>query len=219
VYQPKLSDAAGVDFAPEILVARDGIASYDPYFLVPQRADHLYHSLLAGVAWSQDFISMYGKRIPLPRLTAWYGDRDACYTYSGIANRPHPWTPELRTILDELFARTGVRFNSVLLNQYRTGNDSLSWHADDEKELGSDPVVASVSLGATRRFELKHRDEATIAIDLQHGSLLVMSGPLQHFWKHRIPKQKDAVGTRINLTFRVVDASRNHKTTVRKSSK
>jgi alkylated DNA repair dioxygenase AlkB len=215
VYQPKLFDAVGVDFAPEIVVARDGIATYDPYFLAPQRADHLYHSLLARIEWSQEFILMYGKRIPLPRLTAWYGDRDASYTYSGIANRPRVWTPELRSILDELLARTGVRFNSVLLNQYRTGNDSLSWHADDEKELGPDPVIASVSLGATRRFEFKHRDEQTIALDLQHGSLLLMSGALQHFWRHRVPKQRDTTSTRINLTFRVVDARRNDTNALR----
>jgi alkylated DNA repair dioxygenase AlkB len=215
MYQPKLSDAPEVDFSPRVLVERDGLVTYDPYFLAPETADRAFHSILSGTAWAQEFLKMYGRRIPFPRLTAWYGDPGAAYTYSGIRNEPHSWTPELRELRDRIAKRIGVRFNSVLLNQYRNGQDGLSWHADDEPELGDEPIIASVSLGAVREFQLKHQgDGEVLSIPLEHGSLLVMSGKTQRYWRHRVPKERDIQSARINLTFRVIDAAKYTRKTV-----
>jgi alkylated DNA repair dioxygenase AlkB len=208
MYQPKLADAPEVDFSPRIVLDRDGLVTYDPYFLSPEVADRAFHSLLSGTTWSQEFLKMYGRRIPFPRLTAWYGDSGAAYTYSGIRNEPHAWTPDLRELRDRIARRIGVRFNSVLLNQYRYGADSLSWHADDEPELGNEPVIASLSLGVLREFQLKHRvDGELITVPLENGSLLVMSGETQRHWRHRVPKERNVKSARINLTFRVIDAA------------
>ena len=150
---------------------------------------------------------MYGQRIAVPRLTAWFGDPRATYSYSGITMTPEAWTPlllELKSLVEP--KALGTPFNSVLLNLYRDGNDSVSWHSDDEPELGTNPVIASVSLGQARTFRLKHKRDDSIPpveIELTHGSLLVMSGALQHFWKHQLPKRKSkSLGPRINLTFR-----------------
>jgi alkylated DNA repair dioxygenase AlkB len=208
MYQPKLSDSPEADFAPRIVLNRDGLVTYDAYFLEPPAADHAFHTLLGDTPWTQEFLQMYGRRIPFPRLTAWYGDRGASYTYSGIKNEPLVWTPVLRDLRELLARRTGVRFNSVLLNLYRHGEDSLSWHADDEPELGPEPVIASLSLGADRQFQLKHRVDGEIrSILLESGSLLLMSGATQRSWLHRVPKERNVRQTRINLTFRVIDAT------------
>jgi alkylated DNA repair dioxygenase AlkB len=207
MYEPTLFDAPETDYAPEVVINHDGLATYDRYFLDPTRADHIFNALLSKAAWSQEFLNMYGKRIPFPRLTAWYGDPNASYSYSGVRNEPAAWLPELATLRNELLLRTGIRFNSVLLNQYRNGDDSLSWHSDNEPELGTEPTIASVSLGVSRLFELKHRTESTVVpIRLDHGSLLLMSGSLQAHWTHRIPKERAITRSRINLTFRVIDA-------------
>ena len=150
---------------------------------------------------------MHGKTLPVPRLQAWYGTPQARYGYSGILLDPLPFTPLLLTVLDKLQQCTGQQFNAVLLNNYRDGNDSVSWHSDDEKELGDDPVIASLSLGATRRFELRHRhrkDLGTLKLDLSHGSLLLMGKGLQPNWLHQIPKQPGQQGARLNLTFRFI---------------
>ena len=148
---------------------------------------------------------MYGKELPFPRLTAWYGDQDQTYTFSGITLQPHPWTPELLEIKKKLESRAGTSFNSVLLNRYRDGKDSISWHQDNEKELGKNPIIASVNFGATRTFQLRHiHTGEKISIQLTHGSLVIMMGELQHFWKHQIPKTRKPVGERINLTFRTI---------------
>jgi alkylated DNA repair dioxygenase AlkB len=148
---------------------------------------------------------MYGKILPFPRLTAWYGDDDKPYSFSGINLNPKPWNTVLLEIKNEIDLKCKKYFNSVLLNLYRDGNDSISWHTDAEKELGINPTIASLNLGATRKFQLKHMDtNEKIEIELKHGSLLVMQGSLQHFWKHQIPKTKKKVGERINLTFRII---------------
>ena len=139
--------------------------------------------------------------MPIPRLTAWHGA--AGYVYSGIRLTPAAWTPpllELKALAERL---AGERFNSVLLNLYRDGRDSVSWHADNEPGLGRDPVIASLSLGAVRRFQLKHRRlDERLALDLPHGSCLIMAGATQHHWLHQLPKTTRPVGPRINLTFR-----------------
>ena len=208
--QPKLFDAPQLDEAPRVIVERDGVVTYDPYFVDPWAGDELFQQLRAETPWKQEYLRMYGREIAFPRLTAWYGDRGASYSYSGIHNEPLAWSGALRTLRDQLRTRLGVRFNSVLLNLYRSGRDSLSWHADDEPELGEEPIIASVSLGATRRFLLKHvATGEVIEISLEHGSLLVMSGSTQGHWKHQVPKEAKVFSERINLTFRVIDARRN----------
>jgi alkylated DNA repair dioxygenase AlkB len=210
--KPTLFDAPQLDDAPRVVIDYDGLVTYDPYFLDPWVGDELFSTLRSEISWTQEHLRMYGREIAFPRLTAWYGDRGATYSYSGVSNEPSPWIRSLQIVRDRLTAALGVKFNSVLLNLYRSGQDSLSWHSDDEPELGPEPVIASVSLGATRRFSLKHMATGkTITVPLQHGSLLVMSGSTQNCWKHQVPKEGNAAGERINLTFRVIDAQRNDR--------
>lgn len=157
-----------------------------------------------NIRWRQDSMKIYGKSIPLPRLTAWYGDPGAAYTYSGIKSEPNPWNDGLLHIKRRVENVVDGSFNSVLLNWYRDGKDSLSWHADDEKELGPDPVIASANFGATRDFQLRFNKDhdLKITIPLKHGTLLVMAGELQRHWKHAVPKRANVDGSRFNLTFR-----------------
>jgi alkylated DNA repair dioxygenase AlkB len=214
--QPRLFDAPQLDEAPRTVLDHDGVVTYDPYFIDPWTADELFTVLRTETPWKQETLQMYGREIPFPRLTAWYGDPGATYTYSGIKNEPLPWNPILKILRDRLESELRAKFNSVLLNFYRSGRDSLSWHADDEPELGSEPVIASVSLGAARRFLLRHRGTAeTIEVPLEHGSLLVMSGPTQMHWKHQVPKDGKVDSGRINLTFRLINANRYDPAPVR----
>ncbi|NJP09044.1 MAG: alpha-ketoglutarate-dependent dioxygenase AlkB [Leptolyngbyaceae cyanobacterium RU_5_1] len=166
-----------------------------------------FTNLLNDVNWQQDYIKLYGKSIPLPRLTAWYGDGDKSYTYSGIKMKPKSWTPTLLEIKSRIEKLAEMRFNSVLLNLYRNGKDSVAWHSDDELELGQNPPIGSVSFGGSRRFSLRHKhrkDLKIIDIDLTNGSFLLMKGATQHYWQHQIPKTAKIVQPRINLTFRVI---------------
>lgn len=162
--------------------------------------------LVAETGWRQDAIRLYGREMLQPRLHAWYGDAEAVYTYSGLRNVPLPWTPllsELRGIVEDA---AEARFNSVLLNLYRDGRDSMGMHSDDEPELGAQPVIASVSLGATRTFILRHRrDKALkpVRVPLGEADLLIMRGDTQANWAHSINKQAQA-GARLNLTFRLI---------------
>ena len=182
-------------------------------FLDSGEADEIFGHLRTETDWEQEFLSMYGREIASPRLTAWYGDPDAVYVYSGIWHQPHAWSPFLLDIRDRIEARTGFRANGVLLNYYRTGEDSVSWHTDDEPELGRDPVIASVSLGAVRTLQMRHKDGVDIPrvdIELPHGSLLMMGGACQRMWQHQLPKRRGRhdPGPRINLTYRRVVAPR-----------
>ena len=149
---------------------------------------------------------MFGKQIYQPRYTAWYGDSDKPYTYSGLTLQPKPWNKGLRYLKNEVDKIAGVTFNSVLMNWYRDGEDYMGWHADDEKELGKNPVIASVNFGATRRFLLRRKDDKKLKIEfpLKHGSLLIMKGELQHYWQHSVPKERKVKEDRFNLTFRVI---------------
>ncbi len=169
-------------------------------------AARLFDELRGQIDWRQEEILMFGRRVPVPRRVAWHGDPGASYTYSGTEHHPLPWTPALERVRGRVTGLTGVHFNAVLLNLYRDGRDGMGWHADDEPELGCDPVIASVSLGATRRFCLRHRRRKDLRLDvpLAHGSLLLMSGATQHHWVHALPKTTVPVGERINLTFRRV---------------
>jgi alkylated DNA repair dioxygenase AlkB len=166
----------------------------------------LMHDLRSTIDWRQEQVLVFGRRHPVPRLVAWHGDPGARYTYSGSPHEPLPWTPVLERVRARVQALAGHEFNAVLLNLYRDGRDGMGWHADDEPELGPEPVIASVSLGATRRFCLRHRGRRRQKADipLPHGSLLVMSGATQRHWVHAVPKTTVPVGERINLTFRSV---------------
>jgi alkylated DNA repair dioxygenase AlkB len=179
---------------------------YHKDFLQSIEADVLFHQLMNETPWRQDPITVFGKSYPQPRLTALYGNQELSYGYSGIRMQPLPWTETLLEIKNKIEHLTPVKFTTVLLNLYRDGKDSNGWHADNEKELGINPYIASLSLGQCRDFQLKHNTikEERIKIELHHGSLLLMGGTTQHFWKHQMAKTVKPIGPRINLTFRVV---------------
>lgn len=174
---------------------------YDPNFLSNLEADRYFSSLRSTLPWQQERITMFGRSVLQPRLQAWHGD--VAYTYSGLTMSPHPWTPELSDLKASSEAIAEVKFNSVLANLYRNGQDSMGWHQDNEPELGKNPVIASINLGETRRFVLRNLHCKTqIEYELSHGALLIMAGELQHHWKHAVPKTAKPKGERINLTFR-----------------
>ncbi len=170
------------------------------------RANHYFETLKETVSWQQDDITIFGKTHKQPRLTALYANNDKPYSYSNIIMHPHQFTSELSQIRTDIEQEIKHQFTSVLLNLYRDGNDSNGWHADNEKELGKNPIIASVSFGAVRPFHFKHRHLKTekYQLNLNHGSLLVMKGEMQHFWLHQIAKTKKNIGARINLTFRSI---------------
>ncbi len=184
----------------------DAEIEYYPSFFDWARANELFDQLKTAIPWQQDDITVFGKTHPQPRLTALFGNEGKQYSYSNIVMQPHPWTPLLVYIRNEVEEVTAERFSTVLLNYYRDGKDSNGWHADNEKELGRNPIIASVSFGAERAFHLQHNTikEQKLKINLEHGSLLMMKGATQHFWKHQIPKTTKPIGPRINLTFRVI---------------
>ena len=176
-------------------------------FLPCSVADSYFESLLRDTAWKENQVFVWGKWHKQPRLIAWHGDPDASYSYSGSAMKPEPWSTTLTELRRHVESASHARFNSVLLNLYRDQNDRMGWHRDNEPELGLQPTIASISLGATRDLRLKHRDRARSKfsrVALTHGSLLVMAGDTQKNWLHAINKQTKPCGPRINLTFRVV---------------
>ncbi len=189
------------------------VVLYAEVFTPGERAQ-LCEELRTTVAWTQERLRLYGQDRPLPRLTAWYGDEGAAYTYSHIAMQPRPWTATLRAIKTRVEHLAETPFNSVLLNLYRDGRDSVAWHQDNEPELGEHPVIASVSLGAARRFQLRHTVKRTLPpvdLVLPPGSLLLMRGETQRWWQHRLPKTAQPVAPRLNLTFRHVVLSSHTK--------
>jgi len=189
----------------ELTPIRNGKFLHIKNFFDKSISDRYFKSLLDSIDWKQEKMNMYGKELLFPRLTAWYGDNDKPYSFSGITLQPQQWTKELLEIKRKVETKVDASFNSVLLNRYRNGNDSISWHTDAEKELGKNPIIASVNFGATREFQLRHiHTKEKLSIKLSHGSLLIMLGELQHFWQHQIPKTKKPVSERINLTFRVI---------------
>lgn len=186
-------------------IIRNGEFFYFPNFFSKAESDLFLQNLKENIDWKQESMNMYGKQANFPRLTAWYGDNDKPYSFSGITLAPKVWTRELLEIKNKIEPLSKVQFNSVLLNRYRSGNDSISWHTDAEKELGINPVIASVNFGATRKFQLRHiKTKEKLEIELTHGSLLIMQGELQHYWQHQVPKTSKVVNERINLTFRVI---------------
>ena len=191
---------------PIILNIPNGEVCYFPNFYSKELADEIFVALLKETSWQQDEITVYGKKHKQPRLTALYGNEGKSYSYSNIKMQPHLWTPLLQKIKVNIESEVQTYFTTVLLNLYRDGQDSNGWHADNEKELGTNPIIASLSFGAERVFQLKHNTiaDAKKSIVLEHGSLLLMKGSTQHFWKHQIPKTVKPIGNRINLTFRSI---------------
>ena len=179
---------------------------YYPNFFDIEKANFIFEKLYQEIPWQQDAITVFGKNHLQPRLTALFGNEGKPYSYSNIVMQPHRWNALLTYIKDEVEILCQEKFTTVLLNLYRDGRDSNGWHADNEKELGRNPTIASVSLGAERPFHLQHNfiKEAKQKIILEHGSLLIMKGETQHFWKHQIPKTAKPIPPRINLTFRII---------------
>lgn len=184
-----------------------GDLRYWPHIELGAAADMILSRLTRETDWRQDEVIILGRTHLQPRLHAWIGDRECVYSYSGLTQRPGPWTPLLADLRDRIGRLTGARFNSVLLNLYRDGADSMGEHADDEPELGPEPVIASLSLGAERPLVFRHRRDREIApvrIPLGNASLLVMAGTTQANWKHGIARTRRPVGPRLNLTFRLI---------------
>ncbi|MGR3915177.1 MAG: alpha-ketoglutarate-dependent dioxygenase AlkB [Gammaproteobacteria bacterium] len=189
------------------LLNTDGECYLHEGFLARAAADDFFERIRRRAVWSQPQVRMFGRTVRAPRLAAWHGDAGACYAYSGQSHRPRPWFGALRELRARLEAHCGARFNSVLLNYYRDGDDALGWHSDDEPELAAGAPIASLSLGAARRFVLRHkRRKLTHAVALRHGALLLMCGETQAHWRHALPRTKRPVGARMNLTFRLIRA-------------
>ena len=188
---------------PQELLPHDGSALYRPGFFNSVDCDRMFRSILDETPWEARNIILFGREVPQPRLACWYGD--LAYSYSGITLDPRPMTPTLLEIKQRCEKETTTQFNSVLVNLYRDGQDSMGLHADDEPELGVEPIIASVSFGGERNFRLRHRQSKDLQqISLATGSLLVMSGLSQECWMHDVPKTKKFVAPRINLTFRYI---------------
>jgi alkylated DNA repair dioxygenase AlkB len=196
-----------VDLFPDIrrLKLTDAVVEYHPAPQLAQSADNLFEDLRQSTPWAQHSVLIRETLIPQPRLSAWHGD--VVHTYATLAHVlvPHPWTDVLQALRQHVEALAGARFNSVLANLYRSGDDCIGWHSDDEPELGREPVIASLSLGAERRFDLRRKDDHSIvkSLVLEHGSLLIMSGRTQQCWQHAIARTRYATDERINLTFRL----------------
>jgi alkylated DNA repair dioxygenase AlkB len=174
---------------------------------MPATYGDILETLTAETKWRQEAVKIFGKPYQQPRLVAWYGDPGAAYSYSGLNLTPLPWTDLLRDIRHRVQDCTNARFNSVLLNLYRNQSDSMGLHSDDERELGPEPTIASLSFGSTRTFVLTHKADPSIQpvrLPLEAGEVLLMKGPTQRFWKHGVMKQTKPCGPRINLTFRMI---------------
>lgn len=188
---------------PGEILPFDGSAVLYPDFIASPHADDVFSSLLASTGWEKQSLVMFGKIVEEPRLSTWHSEPHLTYTYSGAKRTPVAWTPQLVELRGLCESQVQHTFNGVLINLYRNGKDHLSWHSDDETVNGSEPVIASLSFGAERKFELRHKETGVrVSTMLPHGSLLVMSGLSQARWVHRVPKSSVISEPRINLTFR-----------------
>ncbi|MCK6261746.1 alpha-ketoglutarate-dependent dioxygenase AlkB [Vibrio sp. ZSDE26] len=196
-FQPKLCQPKQWHQIP------NGSIYWDPNFVPAEEADHLFLRLKQQVAWRDDSITLFGKTMPIPRRQAWYGD--ASYRYSNLTLTPEPWLPDLFELKTRCEQVAHSPFNSVLANLYRDGNDSNGWHSDNEPELGRQPIIASISLGESRLFHLKHKQtKQKYTFELNAGSLLIMAGETQSYWLHTVPKTKKPKSERVNLTYRFI---------------
>lgn len=188
------------------LLPKDGSVFYHGTILSVEDADTHYQTLMNTIAWKNDEAFLFGKRIQTKRKVAWYADLPYAYTYSNTTKHALTWTNTLLTLKAIVEAQSGEKYNSCLLNLYPTGNEGMAWHSDGEKDLKTNGAIASISLGAERKFAFKHKSsKETIQVYLEHGSLLVMKGTTQSHWLHRLPPTKKVVHPRINLTFRTID--------------
>ena len=188
------------------LLPQDGIVNYYKNLLTLNEANSYFDSLLHSIEWKNDQAFIYGKLIITKRKVAWYGDTDFEYTYSKNTKRALPWTKELVELKQMIEDKTGEKFNSCLLNLYHNGDEGMAWHSDAEKVLKKNGAIASLSLGAERKFSFKHKEtKETISLILENGSLLVMKGSTQTYWLHRLPPTKLISTPRINLTFRSIE--------------
>ncbi|MDB5115882.1 MAG: alpha-ketoglutarate-dependent dioxygenase AlkB [Mucilaginibacter sp.] len=183
-----------------------GLLDYVPGLFDPAESEYLMQKFIREMPWQQRSVLMYGKEVITPRLTVWYGDQDADYSVTGDRAIPLPWTEELLMIKNRIEPLAGIRFNTVLLNYYRDGNDSVSWHSDNDGVPGKNRIVASVSFGQARNFDVREKDDHAkkYTIELQNGSYLLMKGNFQDQWQHRIAKSTKPMKPRINLTFRIL---------------
>ncbi len=186
---------------------KDGDVFYYPSFICLEKANYYFDHLLKNTPWLEESITVYGKKYMQPRLTALYGTNKKSYTYSNITMHPHQFSNQLLELKNNIEQICNVNFTTCLLNLYRNGRDSNGWHSDDEPELGKNPIIASISLGEKRFFNLKHKRDKNLKykILLEHGSLLLMKGKTQHNWLHQIPKTTKEKKERINLTFRIIN--------------
>lgn len=183
----------------------DGTVNYFGPVIGPREAQDYLKTLLTTVPWQNDEVVIYGRRIVTARKVAWFGDANYAYTYSGTTKTALAWTRELLALKSLAEGKTGTAFNSCLLNLYRDGNEGMSWHSDDEKSLGTNTTIASLSFGAERKFSFRHkRSGESVSLVLEDGSLLVMMGTTQTYWQHSLPKSKKITAPRINLTFRTM---------------
>lgn len=201
---PQSSELFGYDPTTNLL-PYDGVVNYHGPILSVKEADRYFCALLADLPWKSDEVVIFGRHIQTARQVAWFGDSAYSYTYSGITRQALPWSIELRELKEIVERISSATYNSCLVNLYHDGNEGMSWHSDDEKELDRDAPIASLSLGAERKFSFKHkRTAATTSLLLDHGSLLMMRGPTQTHWLHSLPKSKKVTAPRINLTFRTI---------------
>lgn len=193
--------------APENILPKDGTVFYFGKILTEKEATHYFSSLFQAIDWKPDELFLFGKHHLTNRKTGWFGDQAFEYTYSNSTKTALPWTPELRELKLLVEQKTEQRFNSCLLNLYHSGEEGMSWHSDNEKELGPYPAIAALSLGAERKFSFKHREtKQTVSIPLENGSLLLMKNATQENWQHALPKTKKVKEARISLTFRTIFA-------------
>jgi alkylated DNA repair dioxygenase AlkB len=199
LFEPKPSDCTFH------ILPKDGYVEYLPGVLSEQFSAHLMNQLQTSLMWESDQLMMFGKKVTTRRKVAWVGDPSCSYTYSGVKKIPQSWTPELLSIKSQLEGLAQSAFNSCLLNLYHDGDDGMGWHSDDEKELDANSPIASLSLGARRKFAFRHKeDKTTIPLYLEDGSVLIMRSPTQQFWQHALLKTKTVSMPRINLTFRKI---------------
>lgn len=193
------------DFPPTNILSRDGMTEYYGKIISEADANTYFDKLMETIAWRNDEAVIFGKHFITKRKVAWYGDRDFSYTYSNTTKEALPWTKELLELKALVEKITGTKFNSCLLNLYHDGNEGMAWHSDDEKSLGKNTSIASLSFGAERKFSMKHREsKETVSVQLENGSLLVMKDETQSYWLHSLPKSKKVTKPRVNLTFRTM---------------